>query len=93
MLSKGSRARTGHEDYAMHRIEDEALFQFARTQQKIDPADYWVFGHRHFPITAPLYPEWGTDSPVFCNLGDWIKWNSWASFDGTTWTLHRPDKA
>ena len=93
MLSKGSRARTGHEDYAMHRIEDEALFQFARTQQKIDPADYWVFGHRHFPITAPLYPEWGTDSPVFCNLGDWIKWNSWASFDGTNWTLHRPDKA
>lgn len=88
-LSKGSRARTGHEDYAMKDVREEALYRYALEMGKTLKADYWIFGHRHFPVLTDLE----TTGSKFCNLGDWIQWNSWADFDGKTLTLHLPNPA
>jgi UDP-2,3-diacylglucosamine hydrolase len=86
-LSRGSRARTGQADYAMKNVQDEALYQYAQVQHAIHPADYWIFGHRHYPALEDL--SGGPSAAKFCNLGDWIQWNSWAVFDGEHLELHR----
>lgn len=39
--------------------------------------DYFVFGHRHLPIDK----EAGLNSR-YINLGDWLKYNSYAVYDG-----------
>jgi UDP-2,3-diacylglucosamine hydrolase len=42
----------------------------------LSPSDYYVFGHRHLPI------EYAIDKAKYLNIGDWIKYNSYAEFDG-----------
>ena len=39
--------------------------------------DYFVFGHRHLPLDVKL-----SDTSRYLNLGDWIKYDSYAEFDG-----------
>jgi len=39
--------------------------------------DFFIFGHRHFPIDFKL-----NETSRYINLGDWIKYNSFAVFDG-----------
>jgi UDP-2,3-diacylglucosamine hydrolase len=41
-------------------------------------ADYFIFGHRHLPID---YTIKGTQVR-YINLGEWMNFNSFASFDG-----------
>ena len=62
--------------------EQEWLVQFARQQNSRQHTDYFVFGHRHIAIEYPL----GNDS-LYVNLGDWIRYDSYAVFDGTTLEL------
>jgi UDP-2,3-diacylglucosamine hydrolase len=75
-LSRGSRARTGHEDYAMTDVTREAIYVWALDTHRVHPADYWIFGHRHYPVKTDLPDGRGT----YVNLGDWIKWRSWGEF-------------
>jgi len=42
------------------------------------PFDYFIFGHRHLPIDFQL-----TENSRYINLGDWIKYDSYAVFDGS----------
>ncbi len=79
-LSRGSRARTGHEDYAMTDVTREAIYLWALDAHRAHPADYWIFGHRHFPVVAEFPDGRGT----YVNLGDWIKWRSWGEYGGIT---------
>ena len=39
--------------------------------------DYMIFGHKHFPADIKL-----NDQSTYVNLGDWVKTNSYAVFDG-----------
>ena len=39
--------------------------------------DYFIFGHRHLPIHFNL-----PAGSLYINLGDWIKYDSYAVFDG-----------
>jgi UDP-N-acetylmuramate dehydrogenase len=39
--------------------------------------DFFIFGHRHLPLDIKLNTE-----SRYINLGDWIKYNSFAVFDG-----------
>ncbi|MFM7222966.1 MAG: UDP-2,3-diacylglucosamine diphosphatase, partial [Bacteroidota bacterium] len=41
------------------------------------PIDFFVFGHRHLPIDYALSP-----TSRYINLGDWVRYNSYAVFDG-----------
>lgn len=64
--------------------DKEWLIIFSKEMLKVKHYDYFIFGHRHLPIDFKLNdPEIiGTDATRYINLGDWIKYNSYAVFDG-----------
>ena len=59
--------------------EKEQLFTFAKEYIKNHTVDYFIFGHRHTPITVPVAGH----SQLFI-LGEWISGCEYAVFDGTT---------
>lgn len=62
--------------------EKEWLVQFCLEKLQTTHYDFFIFGHRHIAIEYPL-PQ---DS-LYVNLGDWIKYNSYAVFDGKSLRL------
>jgi UDP-2,3-diacylglucosamine hydrolase len=75
-FSRKSRAATGSTDEKFLGPENEWLIIFCKEQLAKEHYDYFVFGHRHLPIDFKL-----TDTSNYVNLGDWIKYNSYAVFD------------
>jgi len=57
--------------------EQEWLVQFAKTTLLREHIDFFIFGHRHIAITYPL-----PGNSLYVNLGDWIRYDSYAVFDG-----------
>jgi UDP-2,3-diacylglucosamine hydrolase len=55
----------------------EWLIIFAKEILKQKNIDYFIFGHRHLPLNYKL-----NETSSYFNLGDWIKYNSYAVFDG-----------
>ena len=80
--SKHSRASNEENKYMGP--DKEWLIQFALEKLKSTKIDYFVFGHRHLPITYELSP-----SSTYINLGDWLYHYSYAVFDGTTLVLKK----
>lgn len=62
--------------------DKEMLVQYAFSKLKQRHYDYFVFGHRHLPLFIEL-----TDRSTYINLGDWIKYNSYAEYDGKDFLL------
>lgn len=77
-FSKRSRIMTGTTDEKFLGEEKEWLVLYAKERLKKEHFDYFVFGHRHLPIDFQL-----KEDSRYINLGDWIKYNSYAEFDGT----------
>lgn len=50
--------------------------QEQRLQQGLKPFDYFLFGHRHTPVTRPL------GDATYINVGNWIENRDYAVFDG-----------
>lgn len=75
-LSKRSRAKTGSTDEKFLGEDKEWLIQYCIEKQKMNPVDYYIFGHRHLPIKHIV------DTAIYLNIGDWIKYYTFASFDG-----------
>ena len=46
------------------------------------PIDYFIFGHRHLPITHSL-----KNKSKYINLGDWISHYTFGVFDGKNFNL------
>ncbi len=57
--------------------ESEWLVQFANDKLTKVHIDYFIFGHRHIAIEYPL-----PGNSLYVNLGDWIRYDSYAVFDG-----------
>jgi UDP-2,3-diacylglucosamine hydrolase len=76
-FSRKSRASTGNEDERFLGEEKEWLIVYSRELLQKKHFDFFVFGHRHLPIEFKL-----NDKSIYINLGDWIKYNSYAEFDG-----------
>jgi UDP-2,3-diacylglucosamine hydrolase len=57
--------------------EKEWLVQFCLEKLNQEYFDYFIFGHRHIAIEYPL-PQ----NSLYINLGDWIRYDSYAMFDG-----------
>jgi UDP-2,3-diacylglucosamine hydrolase len=76
-FSSKSRKATGTEDEKFLGEDKEWLIIFSREMLKTKHYDYFIFGHRHLPIDFKL-----NDATRYINLGDWIKYNSYAVFDG-----------
>ncbi len=71
--SRRSRAKTGHIDEVFLGEENEWLVLYSREYLKKESIDYFIFGHRHLPLDIKL-----TDSSRYVNLGEWLKYNTYA---------------
>jgi UDP-2,3-diacylglucosamine hydrolase len=76
--SRGSRSITGSTDEKFLGEDKEWLIAYCREQLKTSYFDYFIFGHRHLPIDFML-----NERSRYINLGDWIRYNSYAVFDGS----------
>lgn len=75
--SKKSRKVNAEHDEKFLGEENEWLAIFAKDYLKKEHIDYFIFGHRHLPLEIKL-----NDQSTYINLGEWIKYNSYAVFDG-----------
>ena len=76
-FSRKSRAQTGQKDEMFMGEEKEWLVLYSKEQLKQQHYDYFIFGHRHLPLDIKL-----NGNSRYINLGDWIKYDSYAEFDG-----------
>jgi UDP-2,3-diacylglucosamine hydrolase len=76
-FSRKSRAQTGQTDEVFLGEDKEWLIIYCREVLQKEYYDYMIFGHRHLPIDCQL-----NDKSRYINLGDWIKYFSYAVFDG-----------
>lgn len=60
----------------------EEIVRFCRQTLQIEHFDFFLFGHRHWPIDLPLTPECR-----YINTGDWITHYTFAVFNGETLEL------
>ena len=75
--SKSSRAATDSDEEHFLGEEKEWLIVYCREVLKKEHVDYFIFGHRHLPIDFRL-----SEVSRYINLGDWIRYDSYAVFDG-----------
>ncbi len=80
-LSQKSRAKTGVVD-EVFLGEEEWLVIYCKEMLQKKQFDYFIFGHRHLPLNISL-----TEKSKYINLGDWIKYFTYAVFDGEKTTL------
>jgi len=81
-FSRKSRAQTGQTDEVFLGEDKEWLVIYSKEILQKEQYDYFIFGHRHLPLDIKL-----NDKSRYINLGDWIKYNSYAVFDGNEMTL------
>ncbi|MFI5134208.1 MAG: UDP-2,3-diacylglucosamine diphosphatase [Chitinophagales bacterium] len=77
--SRDNRLISGEDQAEFLGEEKEWLIRYAREILKHEHIDYFIFGHRHILLEYPLVPN-----STYFNLGDWIRFDSYAVFDGTS---------
>ena len=81
-LSTKNKMISGKEDVVFLGEEKEWLIQYCKEKLKNKHYDYFLFGHRHLPMTVKL-----NEKSTYINTGDWISHFTYAVFDGTKTTL------
>jgi len=76
-FSRKSRVKTGSTDEIFLGADKEWLILYCQEFLKKEHIDFFIFGHRHLPIDYAL-----SDDSRYINLGDWIRNNTYAVFDG-----------
>ena len=76
-FSRQSRAATGQSEEVFLGEDKEWLIIYCKEILQQQHYDYFVFGHRHLPIDFAL-----PSNSRYINLGDWIRYFSYAEFDG-----------
>lgn len=76
-LSLKNRYISGEEDMAFLGEDKEALIVYCKEQYQEKKYNFFLFGHRHLPLEIDI----ASDSK-YVNTGDWIKYYSYAVFDG-----------
>ena len=82
-FSRKSRAKTGNSDEEFFG-EKEWLIIYCRQVLAKEHFDYFIFGHRHLPLDHKL-----SETSRYINLGDWIRYFTYATFDGNTTVLKK----
>jgi len=77
-FSRKSREKTGDSDEHFLGEDKEWLIIYCKELLTTTHYDYFLFGHRHYPIDFPL-----SATSRYINVGDWIRNFSYAVFDGT----------
>lgn len=81
-LSVKNKLISGDEDKHFLGEENEWLAQYAKRKLETEHYDYFVFGHRHLPMTIPV-----AENSTYYNLGDWIIHYTYGVFDGSSFKL------
>lgn len=76
-MSRRSRAQTGTKEEVFLGEDKEWLVIYCKEVLQQKKVDFFVFGHRHLPIDFRL-----NDTSRYINLGDWIRYFTYAVFDG-----------
>ncbi|MBL7766104.1 MAG: UDP-2,3-diacylglucosamine diphosphatase [Chitinophagaceae bacterium] len=71
-------------DLKMKEPDEEYQILFANETLRNTHYDYFIFGHRHIPISMKL-----NDHATLINLGDWLTYDTYAVFDGSKTTLKK----
>lgn len=77
-----SRKKSYENDRKWLGADKEWLVQYCNDELKKAHYDYMVFGHRHLPIDMPV-----DKGARYINLGDWITYYTYATFDGSDMRL------
>ncbi|MGI8636956.1 MAG: UDP-2,3-diacylglucosamine diphosphatase [Segetibacter sp.] len=85
-FSRKSRKKTGTADEIFLGEDKEWLIIFSKQILAKEHFDYFVFGHRHLPLDIKL-----SNNSRYINLGDWIKYFTYAEFDGQITQLKKLD--
>ena len=75
--SRRSRIATGKLDETYLGDDKEFLYCFCLDKLKEKHIDFFIFGHRHLPLDKNIQ-----DNSRYINLGDWLKYDTYAVFDG-----------
>lgn len=75
-FSRRSRAQTGMTDETFLGEDKEWLIIYSKEVLQKKHYDYFIFGHRHLPLDIKL-----NSNSRYVNLGDWIKYDSYAVFE------------
>jgi UDP-2,3-diacylglucosamine hydrolase len=86
-FSRRSRIATGTSEDRFLGEDREWLVAYCRDVLRTQRFDYFVFGHRHLPIDHRL-----DAGSRYVNLGDWLRYESYAVFDGNDLQLHIPGR-
>lgn len=70
---------SGEEDKAFLGEDKEYLVCYAKEKLKTEKIDYFVFGHRHLPMTLSLNEQ----GAQYINLGDWVSYFTYGEFQTT----------
>lgn len=76
-LSRRSRAQTGSAEEVFLGEDKEWLIIYCKDVLQKENFDFFVFGHRHLAIDYRLSKD-----SRYINLGDWIRYFTYAAFDG-----------
>lgn len=85
-FSRKSREKTGTGDSHFLGETEEWLIIYCKEILLKEHFDYFIFGHRHFPIDFKL-----NETSRYINLGDWINNFTYATFDGNNIDLKKYD--
>lgn len=70
--------RKNEEEYTFNGEDKETLIQHSKDILRDEHYDYFIFGHRHYPLIIDL-----NESSKHVNIGDWLINYTYAKFDGT----------
>ncbi len=76
-FSKRSRISNNNKPEVFNGMENESLYHYCRQMLQSQKIDYFIFGHRHLPLDLDIAP-----GVQYVNTGDWVKYFSYAVFDG-----------
>ena len=75
--SRKSRKYTGDADAKFYGEDKEMLIQYCKQKVQEKPYNFFVFGHRHYPLDFKI-----NEQSRYINTGDWITYFTYAVFDG-----------
>lgn len=81
-LSVNNKIISGEADAQFLGEDKEWLVQYCKRKLQSQHYDYFIFGHRHLPLEIDL-----NGKSTYFNLGDWIKYYTYAVFDSQTLAL------
>ena len=81
-FSQKNKLISGEKDLSFKGEDKEWLITYCKKKLKKDHIDYFIFGHRHLPITHSL-----NNKSKYINLGDWISHYTFGVFDGKNFNL------